>query len=76
MAAGHVEEGAFILRHLLQTLCVSRCWRKDTFDQVGANHIAVADVDDMWGHAKNSFQRMETCPATCLTGLAIYNTDF
>lgn len=50
MAAGHVEEGAFILRHLLQTLCVSRCWRKDTFDQVGTDHVAVADVDDVWGH--------------------------
>ena len=77
MAAGHVEEGAFILRRLLQALCVGRGWREDAFDQVGADHIAVADVDDVWGHGENSsFQRMETCPANCLTGLAIYNTDF
>lgn len=77
MAAGHVEEGAFILRRLLQALCVCRGWREDAFDQVGADHVAVADVDDVWGHGENnSFQRMETCPAKCLTGLAIYNTDF
>ena len=77
MAAGHVEEGAFILRRLLQALGVCRGWREDAFDQVGADHVAVADVDDVWGHEENnSFQRMETCPATCLTGLAIYNTDF
>ena len=77
MAAGHVEEGAFILRRLLQALCVCRGWREDAFDQVSADHVAVADVDDVWGHGENnSFQRMETCPAKCLTGLAIYNTDF
>lgn len=57
MAAGHVEEGAFILRRLLQALCVGRGWREDAFDQVGADHIAVADVDDVWGHGgNNSFQ--------------------
>lgn len=50
MAAGHVEEGAFILRRLLQTLCVSRGGWKDALDQVGADHVAVADVDDVWGH--------------------------
>lgn len=77
MAAGHVEKGSFILRRLLQTLCVSGGGWKDALDQVGADHVAVADVDDVWGHGGNSsFQRMETCPVTCLTGLAIYNTDF
>ena len=50
MAAGHVEEGAFILRRLLQALCVCRGWREDAFDQVSADHVAVADVDDLWGH--------------------------
>ena len=52
MAAGHVEKGSFILRRLLQTLCVCRGGRKDAFDQVCAYHVAVADVDDVWGHGE------------------------
>ena len=77
MAAGHVEEGSFVLRDFLQTLCICRCWRKDALDQVGTDHISKADVNNVWGHGDDcSFQRMETCLADCLTGLAIYNTDF
>ena len=66
VAAGHIKEGAFILRRFLQTLGVCGRWRKDALDQVGADHIPKADVDDAWGHGKLLLSKNGNLTGSCI----------